>query len=191
MEPQTIPIPNGTLTCQVRLDRADIELEVRPDRPGLYRGSLTGPAGQWDLGLLLPENGRLGLRRTLAVSGLEKAGCWPVTGAKIRMTHPFGGGAEPAAPPGWRQTADPSACFPRDPVLARAAGETAGWLLCRGTDGSLSLAAPWAPARPFPMVPAFCFARVREMTGRRWVIYRFSGEGLPVSESLDNQRSSH
>ena len=179
MEQRTIAIKNGCLVCQVRGGRVELSLEVRPDRPGLYRAVLTGPRGRRDLGLLLPEGGCLRLRQTLSSAELEKSGCWPVTGAEGVLVHPFPGGTGPDLPTGWRRCPDPSALLRGDPALAGRAGETGGWIIRRGADGAFSLAAPWASDRPFPLIPVFCFAQVREMAGRRWVVYRFTGGGTP------------
>ena len=178
MEPQTIPIQNGRLTCRVQGGLARLYLEIRPDRPGLYRGVLRGPEGHWDLGLLLPEGGCLRLGRTLSVQSLTDAGCWPVQGADAVLAHAFSGGT--GLPPGWRPAKDPAAMLSGDPVLQAAAAASGGWLVCRGRDGRVSLAAPWDPARPFPLVPAFCLARVREMAGQRGVVYRIGPAGTPV-----------
>ena len=179
---ETIPMKDGYLTCRSRGTQADIYMEARPERPGLYRGALIGPAGRWDLGLLLPEGGCLRLSRTLFTDALARAGCWPVTGGEAVLTHAFSGGPEPSVPPGWRRLSDPSACFPDDPVLARAAGNSGGWLFCRRTGGRFSLAAPWEPGAPFPLLPVFCFAQIRQMAGRNWAVFRFHPDGTPVTE---------
>ena len=180
MEPQIIPMEHGQLTCQVRGGQAEVFLEVRPDRPGLYRGILTGPAGRRDLGLLLPEAGCLRLRRTLDIEELDRAGCWPVRGCRAVLAHAFDRGGAQGEADRWRPLSAPGGCFPQDPVLARAAAETREWFLCRREDGTFSLAAPWDPCRPFPLVPAFCLAGIRTRAGRRWAVYRFRADGTPV-----------
>ena len=180
MEQRTIQFPRGRLTCTVRGGLAELYLEVRPDRPGLYRGLLKGPRGQVDLGLLLPEGGCLRLGRTVPVADLERKGCWPVTGAEAVLAHAFRQGGPSL--PGWQRVRDPAARFPGDPVLARAASEEDRWFLCPKEEDGFLLAAPWDPRRSFPLVPAFCLARVREMAGRRWVVFRFSPEGRPMAE---------
>ena len=65
----------------------------------------------------------------------------------------------------------------RNAELADAVENTA--LFRRETDG-FSLAFPWAPKAPFPLVPAFCFARVETMEGRPWVVFSFRDGGWPV-----------
>ena len=180
METQIVSFQNGRLTCRVRGEQAVLAMEFRPDRPGLYRGLLRGPKGQRDLGLLLPEGGCLRLCRSVPVRELERAGCWPVTGAEAVLRHFFSDGRGNTLPQGWKKIVDVSARFPGDPVLARSAGETVGWVVRDHPDGSFSLAAPWEPGEPMPLVPAFCFAHICFMSGRRWASYRFSPEGRPV-----------
>ena len=191
VEQKTIPMKDGRLTCRVRGDQADFYMEARPDRPGLYRGALVGPHGRWDLGLLLPEGGCLRMSRTLGTAVLERAGCWPVTGGEAVLTHPFPSGPMPSVPAGWRRAANASAYFPDDPVLAAAVGRTGGWLVCPGEDGGFSLAAPWEPGGPFPLLPAFCFARICTMAGRRWAVFRFRPGGGPVTEDVQAPPSDH
>ena len=110
MEQRTIQFPRGRLTCTVRGGLAELCLEVRPDRPGLYRGLLKGPRGQVDLGLLLPEGGCLRLGRTVPVADLERKVCWPVTGAEAVLAHAFRQGGPSL--PGWQRVRNPAARFP-------------------------------------------------------------------------------
>ena len=126
MEARTIAFHNGCLTCRVRGEQAVLAMEFRPDRPGLYRGLLRGPKGQRDLGLLLPEGGCLRLCRSVPVRELERAGCWPVTGADAVLRHAFADGGGSTLPQGWKKAGDVSARFQNDPVLFHAAGETTG-----------------------------------------------------------------
>ena len=179
---ETISMKDGFLTCRVRGSQADLYMEARPERPGLYRGALWGPRGRWDLGLLLPEGGCLRLSRTLETAALDRAGCWPVTGGEAVLTHAFPTGPAPSVPGGWRRVSDASKYFLADPLLARSVGETEGWICCPGRDGGFSLAAPWEPGGPFPLLPVFCFARVRLMAGRQWAVFRFRAGGQPVTE---------
>lgn len=178
MEPEMIPVRNGRLTCRVQGSLVRLCLEVRPERPGLYRGLLRGSGGTWDLGLLLPEGGCLRVGRTLSLQALEEAGCWPVQSAEAVLAHPFSSDDPP--PQGWKRTRKAADLLAGDPLLARTAAETPVWLVRPGADGAFSLAAPWDSSRPFPLAPAFCLARVEESAGRRLVVYRFSPDGRPV-----------
>ena len=184
MDTQSFSFQNGRLTCRVRGEQAVLAMELHPDRPGLYRGLVRGAKGQRDLGLLLPEGGCLRLCRSVPVRELERAGCWPVTGAEAVLRHGFFDGSGVSLPQGWKRAGDVSSRFPGDPVLARSAGETAVWVVRDHPDGSFSLAAPWEPGKPLPLVPAFCFARICTMSGRQRALYRFSPEGRPVMPDL-------
>lgn len=180
MEQQSLPIKNGRLTCRVRGSRAQLCMEVRPHRPGLYRGVLLGPKGRWDLGLLMPEGGCLRVCRDLEIDALERSGCWPVRGGDVVLAHAFDHGTRETLPPGWTRPQSVKARFPDDPVLAGSAEQTSGWLVRVEEDGTFSLAAPWDPGRPFPLVPAFCLAEIQTRAGRRWAVYRFRSDGTPV-----------
>ena len=180
LDQKIVSFQNGRLTCRVRGDQVVLAMEYRPDRPGLYRGVLRGAQGEWDLGLLLPEGGCLRLCRSIPVRELERAGCWPVAGAEAVLRHAFSDGGGSALPQGWKKAGDVSARFPHDPILAHAAGETPGWVVRDLPGGAFSLAVPWEPGMPLPLVPAFCFARICFMAGKRWAMYRFSQEGRPV-----------
>ena len=184
MELRTIPMKDGRLTCRLRGNQADFTMEARPVRPGLYRGALIGRCGRWDLGLLLPEGGCLRLSRTLWTAALDRAGCWPVTGGEAVLTHPFSGGTAGSVPAGWRRASDASGYFSADPLLALSMGGSDGWIFHPEKDGSFSLAAPWEPGAPFPLLPAFCFARICRMAGRQWAVFRFRAGGQPVMEDV-------
>ena len=80
---------------------------------------------------------------------------------------------------GWQERGQLGELCPWDPVLARAGQEAGRGCLFREKTGGFSLAFPWAPHRPFPLVPAFCFCRVREMWGGCYLLFRFRWDGRP------------
>ena len=41
------------------------------------------------------------------------------------------------------------------------------------------LALPYEPKQPFPLVPLFCFAKVREIQGRQYAVFAFDREEFP------------
>lgn len=172
---QRFPMENGQLTCRESGGRVEAVIEARPPDRGLYHGFLVGPGGTCDLGTLMPEGGSLRLRRTLSAAYLRQKGCWPILGGQLRQTYSF------AQTPhrGWRETGDLAALFPRDPLLARAAAQRNRGLLRRHPEGGFSLAFPWDPKSPFPLIPVFCFARVGVLEGKPHVIYRFGENGGP------------
>lgn len=173
---QRFSVEGGQLLCREQGGRVTVQMQVRPPGRGLYHGLLAGPGGTWDLGPLLPQGDRLTLAQTLEVPALQARGCWPIIGARLRQTHAFG--QKPSAG-AWREAGDLAALFPEDPLLARAAaGQRA--LVCRDRSGGFSLAFPWEPREPFPLVPVFCFARVCPLRGRLHLVVSFGPNGQPV-----------
>lgn len=62
-----------------------------------------------------------------------------------------------------------------DCALAR----TRGAMFCRRGEENL-IAFPYAPDAPFPLEELFCFARIGEILGKRYVIYRLNGQNNPI-----------
>ena len=140
--------------------RVVVEVWREDDGAGLYKAYLTGPAGRCLLGTLIPEGGRLFLRRTLSTDSLKRQGVWPVMGVEEVMACSF---REDAPRIIWE-----------DPVLRRSAEHLPRHTARREGDG-FTLSFPFDPRAPFPLVPAFCFARVE---GGR-LIFSFQKDGAP------------
>ena len=170
---QVFRMDHGRLVCRSRGNQVEVTMTLRPPGSGLYRGILCGKNGKLDLGTLMPEGEGLRLSRTLTVDHLAHCGCWPITGGRGELRYAFG---TKKFPQGWRERGNLSECF-TDPVLSRSVERTALW---RKDGDGFSLAFPWDPKASFPMVPAFCFARVEEMEGKSWVIFSFQEGGWPV-----------
>ncbi|MBR5533347.1 MAG: hypothetical protein IKU62_00660 [Ruminiclostridium sp.] len=170
---QVFRIDHGKLVCRTRGNQVEVTMTLRPPGPGLYRGILCGKNGRVELGTLLPEGEGLRLSRTLSMDYLRRRGCWPVTGGRGELRYAF---HSKTFPRGWGQRTDLSHLF-TDPVLAGCVEKTALW---RQDARGFSLAFPWEPKNPFPLVPAFCFARVEETEGKPWVIFSFRDGGWPV-----------
>ena len=80
----------GVLRLRQEGPRLHIEAERPEDGRGLYKVWLHGDqGGKLLLGTLAPEGGRLRLRRTLTVSALERAGCWPQLRAAAVLAFSF------------------------------------------------------------------------------------------------------
>ena len=144
--------------------RAVVEVRREDDGAGLYKAHAVGPSGRCLLGTLVPENSGLLLRRTLSIDSLRRQGAWPVTGVEVVLTHAF---QDPAPVVRWE-----------DPVLRRAAEHLPRYTVRREGEG-FALAFPFDPRAPFPLLPAFCFARVE---GGR-LIFFFRANGLPYIPS--------
>lgn len=52
---------------------------------GLWKVTLVGEGGQFLLGTLVPDGGRLLLRRTLSLSEVRRGGAWPPVGAVLSL----------------------------------------------------------------------------------------------------------
>lgn len=69
--------------------------------------------------------------------------------------------------------------FFRSARLDCALARTRGALCCRQGDGNL-LALPYAPDAPFPLTELFCLAQVREIAGKRYVVYHLDSQNSPI-----------
>lgn len=157
--------------------KAIIEVWREDDKAGLYKVWLVGHGGRCLLGTLIPEEGRLQLRRTLSIDSLRRQGVWPVLRVEEQMVCSF---RESASPIRWE-----------DEVLRAAAQKLPRHTLQRtGEDFTLSF--PFNPRTPFPLTPVFCFARIES----GWLFFSFHKGGLPYifqqegknREEVDEQR---
>ena len=103
----------GVLRLRQEGARVHLEAERPEDGRGLYKVWLHGDqGGKLLLGTLAPEGGRLRLRRTLTVSALERAGCWPQFRPAAVLAFSF----QKEAETGWYCEQRPGALV-SDPVL--------------------------------------------------------------------------
>ena len=160
--------------------RAVIEVWRENDGEGLYKAHLAGTGGQCLLGTLMPEDGRLFLRRVLSIDSLKRQGVWPVRRVEEEMVCSF---RERAPEIVWE-----------DEVLRRSARRLPRHTVRREGEG-FSLSFSFDPRAPFPLVPAFCFARLE---GGR-LIFSFQKGGIPYifprdgknREEVKGQRREH
>ena len=125
---------------------------------------------------VVPEDGRLKLRRTLSLDELRRQGAWPPTGARAELAFSAGSPGGPHPPEGWHWEEAPARRM-GEPLLARAAG--GGRALYRPEPEGFSLAFPYAETRAFPLTPLFCFARVERMNGEFYAVFPFWSGGCP------------
>ena len=160
----------GTLT--LRRDGPRILVEaVRPrDDRGLYKVWLLGQrGGRLLLGTMAPEGNVLRLWRTISQGELERAGCWPASGAEAVMAFSFSGGER------WYREAHPERMI-RDPLLR---GMIRGPMLCRKEGDGFRLAAPFRTDGPVALEPLFCLARPERLEGKLHLVWTFDREGKP------------
>ena len=176
MEQRFFPAGGGSVICRQREGRVTVEA-VRPDDGlGLYKLRLLGGSRGLILGVLLPEESALRLRRTIPVERLTAEGCWPVTGAEIILTVPF---EDIEPPPGWIREEDPARLFKGDALLKRSA-EGLGHVFLRPGKGNFWFAVPYGEGTAFALTPLFCLARVEKLGGKDYVIYLFREDGVPL-----------
>lgn len=170
----------GWLTLTEGEGRVRCRAVLPDDGRGLYKCWLTGSGGRALLGTFAPKNGALELERALSVGELERQGAWPPEGGEAALAFSFGE-QRAAPPPGWSREEAPERLM-GEPLLARAAAGRAA--LVRREGEGFSLAYPWAPDRPFPLTPLFCFARLEGLNGRDYLVFPFRSGGCPRREEL-------
>ena len=136
---------------------------------GLWCAWAVGDQGELRLGVLEPRGDRASIRRRF--SDRLTAPLGRIQWGEIRAAHPAAAGE-------WAiLTEREMRTFP--PRLRRELAGTSGILFSREGERRL-LAAPYDPARPFPLERFFCFARVRRIGGRSYAVYAFDGGGHPA-----------
>ena len=169
----------GTLTLHREGNQIHMEARRPEDGQGLYKVWLTNRAGgRLLLGTLAPEGEGLALRRTLSVSELERAGCWPLEGVQAPLAFPF------SAAERWycEQRPQDLVC---DAVLKE---QIKGPMLCRREREGFSLAVPLRTDAPVTLNALICLAKVERLEGRPHLVWSFDREGRP--KALHNERGS-
>ena len=161
----------GQVAVEIQGTRVQVFVSCQRDNSGLFRGYLLCEKGEYPLGVLEPRGERMELRRTLRAGELRALGA--IWRGDIRMSYAF------ARESTWEPVKAAGEFFQRDPHLARGVEKIEG-ALWREERGQRQLALPYAPERPFPLVELFCFAQVRLIEGKSYVIYRFDREDHPA-----------
>lgn len=140
--------------------RVIVEVWRNPQPEGLYKAYLCGTGGRCLLGTLMPENGRLFLRRTMTLDSLKRQGIWPPQGVEEEVVRTA---QRQSASIDWK-----------DPVLRRSARNLPRHTVSRNDVGFV-MKMNYDPREPFPLLPAFCFARWE----RGQLIFCFDRDGFP------------
>ncbi len=140
--------------------RALVEVWRENDGAGLYKAYIAGNSGRFLLGTLMPENGRLYLKRLLSIDSLYRQGFWPIRQIREEMVCSF--------------REQPKSVYWEDEVL-RGSAKRLPHHTVRWDGDQFSLIFPFDPHAPFPLTPAFCFARV--INSR--LIFSFQSGGIP------------
>ena len=132
---------------------------------GIWCAWAVGDRGELRLGVLEPQSG---IRRRFSRQMTEPLG--KLLRGELR---PASGGGE-----AWTALPEPDRIF-RTPWLRRQLHGVRG-VLTRLAEGKRLLALPYDSRQPFPLTPLFCLARVRDIGGKRYVVYAFDEKEWPV-----------
>ena len=172
----------GTLTLHREGNQIHMEARRPEDGRGLYKVWLTGlGGGRLLLGTLAPEGGGLALRRTLSVSQLERAGCWPLEGAQAPLAFPFSDVQR------WYWEPRPQEMI-SDPILKE---QLRGPVLCSRSREGFSLAVPLRTDAPVTLNALICLAKVERLEGRPHLVWSFDREGRPRRPHKDRGDGEH
>jgi len=173
---QRFQLEQGQMSCTEFGKHVEIVVQLKNDGRGLYQAWIRGASGKViELGSLIPTQGQLLLRRSIQLEDLKKADCWPIREGGVTLRHRFGG---QDMPQGWKREENPARLLAPDPVLRALAIELRGCLICQSREG-FSLAVPYGSRRPFPLIPIFCFSRIRTLGNGQYVVFPFDSEGRP------------
>lgn len=164
----------GTLALRQEGPRVYLDARRPSDGRGLYKVWLLGQrGGRLLLGTLTPEGRELRLKRTISVSELERAGCWPVAGAEAPLAFAFSNGSTGGER--WYCEQSPQR-LTADPILRR---QLKNPMLCRKERDGFLLAAPFRTDGPVALESLFCLARLEKVDGRPHLVWSFDREGRP------------
>ena len=163
----------GELAVQRDEGSTWFSVRCRPPASGLWCAWAVGESGELRLGLLAPEGEGLSLRRRFSQRMTQPAG--RLLRGELR---PAGKGAGDR-PPAWESVSQPDALFSAPPWPQDRLRGISG-ALCRREERRLLLALPWDHAKPFPLVPLFCFAQIRTIEGKTYAVYCFGPNGEPL-----------
>ena len=136
---------------------------------GLWCAWAVGDRGELRLGVLEPQGDRAVIRRRFSRAMTAPVGK-PVRGE----VRPAGGSGV------WEEVAAPDTLF-RTPWLRHQLRGVSGAMTGKQGNNRL-LALPYDPAKPFPLPPLFCLARVRMIRGKPYVVYAFDEKEWPVPD---------
>ena len=143
---------------------------------GRWPGALQGLAARALLGTLVPEpGGRLAAERTFTADALRRQGTWPVTGGTAELTFSFHNDGPPA---GWTWERPHGEAF-RDRCI-RSAAAGLDRVLVRREGERWTMACPFAFDREFPLLPLFCFSRLKQWDEGLFCLFSFDADGAPL-----------
>lgn len=127
-----------------------------------------GEQGELRVGILEPQGQEWVIRRRFSDGMTQPLG--RLVRGEIRTAN--------AGAKHWEPLCSPETVF-RTPWLRRSL-QGSGAVLVRQEEGRLLLAIPYDPAKPFPLVPLFCFAKLCRIHGKPYLCFAFNEAEVPI-----------
>lgn len=156
----------GELTVTESGMYADYRAACRIAGPAFLRAYLVGERSEMLLGVLAPEGGAYAIRRRL--SRRETAGLGKLLRCDARREGELT----------WER-ADPPEKLLDSPYFSHMLQGVPG-VLTQRRDDRRQIAVPFDPAKPFPMTPLFCFAKICRIGGERYAVFTFDRQERPL-----------
>ncbi len=158
--------PAGELTVADSGMYADYRAVCRGIGPALLRAYLTGERSEMLLGVLAPEGGAYTIRRRLSHRETENLG-------KLLRCEARRDGEQ-----AWERVSAPERLLSA-PFFSHMLQGFPGVLSQRKGERRL-VALPYDPAKPFPMTPLFCFAKICQIEGAKYAVFAFDARETPL-----------
>ncbi len=144
----------------------DYRAACRIPGPAFLRAYLVGEQGEMLLGVLAPEGGAYSIRRRLSRRETSDLG-------KLLRCD-----ARREGERAWERVPAPEGLL-KSPWLSHMLQGVSGVLTQQGKERRL-VAIPYDSAKPFPLAPLFCFAKICRIEGTLHVVYAFDAQEQPT-----------
>lgn len=158
--------PAGELTVSESGMYADYRAVCRISGSAFLRAYLAGERSEMLLGVLAPEGGAYTIRRRL--SHRETAGLGKLLRCDARREGELA----------WECVSAPERLL-TSPYFSHMLQGVPGVLSQQQGERRL-IAVPYDPAKPFPMTPLFCFAKICRIEGARHAVFAFDRQERPL-----------
>ena len=162
----------GTLNCWEEGERVFFRAEFPGTGGEQYKVWLVGSGGNEILLGTTADQGKIQrLFRTMACTQLKYTGCWPVQRVRVGrvQNRPRSGIGE------WYCEEHPERLFNKT-------GENSvqlGAMFCRRYAEGFELAVPFHENKPLGLNFLFCFAVLKPINGKQYLVWKFNREGEP------------
>ena len=172
MGKQTAISCGGTMNCWEEGEKVFFRVEFPEGTGEQYKVWLVGNGGNE---MLLGTAGHQGdlprLFRTMSRTQLKYSGCWPVQGVRVGRI-----------PNQQRKRVDEWYCeehperFLHEDIRNGVQLEP---MFCRQYAGGVELALPFSGNKPIGLNYLFCFAVLKQIKGKQYLVWKFDREGKP------------